>query len=65
MSTEKWPQTAKEGEPSGPRFVVHGASVETIGEWRNERMSGYTVHHTRFGAESQLAAIRAAAGESL
>ena len=56
----RWPQTVKKGEPAGPRYIVHG--VENVGQWSRVDMYGENVHHTRAGAESQLAAIRAAAG---
>jgi hypothetical protein len=58
----RWPETVKSGEPRGPRHIVNGSDIVT---WLDSTISGAKVHHTRAGAESQLAAIRAAAGESL
>lgn len=54
-----WPQTVKEGEPEGFRFIVGTAVIYPL---THSFEHGPTVHHTRAGAESQLAAIRAAAG---
>ena len=59
----RWPQTVTKGETSGVRFNL---AFETGVYSRTESDDfGPTVHHTRAGAEQQLAAIKAAAGESL
>jgi hypothetical protein len=58
----RWPATVTAGEPIGPRHIVISNDVVS---WDQHTKYGPRVHHTRAGAESQLAAIRAAAGESL
>jgi mRNA-degrading endonuclease toxin of MazEF toxin-antitoxin module len=58
----RWPATVKAGEPLGPRHMVNGNDVVS---WDQHTRYGGAAHHTRAGAEAQLAAIRAAAGESL
>ena len=55
----RWPQTVKAGEPRGKRYILNNFDIIT---WDDHTAYGNFVHHTRAGAESQLAAIRAAAG---
>lgn len=56
----RWPETVKAGDPAGPRFRL---SFDTgVYSSSDSTVFGDVVHHTRAGAQSQLAAIRAAAG---
>ena len=56
----RWPATVKAGDPAGPRFRL---SFDTgVYSSSDSTVFGDVVHHTRAGAESQLAAIREAAG---
>lgn len=59
----RWPATVTENEPEGDRHIVRKDGG--LEHWLYKfKFYGPRVHHTRNGAETQLAAIRAV-GESL